>query len=90
MNFSAREPVAQLTLHRFGLLNFLRLETTSLQHIEEVGIPPRVELVGPVEFDAVIRKQTTQRPMYDRRTDLTLDVITDNWSPAARIDSASG
>ena len=54
------EPLVELTLHRLGLRPLLRLETATLQHVEEVGVSARVDLVGAVDRHPAVREQAAE------------------------------
>ena len=79
VNVRVVKPLVELRLHGFGLRNLLRLEPLALQHIEEVGVAGGVELVGPVERHAAVGEQPRERAMNDRRANLALDVVADDW-----------
>src|SRR5262245_21536317 len=69
------EPLVELRLNGFGLGDFFRLEPAPLEHVEEVGVTPGVELIGAIDADASIAEKPDQSPMYDRRPDLAFDVV---------------
>src|SRR5580693_4171281 len=71
------KPLVELRLDGFGLGELLRLQSLALQHVEEVGIPSGIELIGPVEGHATVGEQPRERAMDDGRANLALDVVAD-------------
>ena len=72
------ESLVELRLDGLGLGELLRLEPLALQHVEEVGIPGGIELIGPIEGDATVGEKPRQRAMDDGRANLALDVVADD------------
>ena len=64
--------------HGLGLRDLLRLEALALEHVLEVHVAADVELVRPVEDDAAVFEQLRHHTVGDGRTDLGLDVVTDD------------
>src|SRR5699024_2793319 len=61
-----------------GLGDLLGLQPLPLQHVLEVHVAAEVELVGPVHDHTAVLEQLGQHPVGDGRTDLRLDVVTDD------------
>ena len=81
MDVAGLQPLVELALHRLGLRALLRPEAASLQHVEEVRVPPRVELVGPVEPDPAVGEQARQGAMDDGGAHLALHVVAHQRQP---------
>jgi hypothetical protein len=75
------EPHVELRLHGLGLGNLLRLEARLLEHVEEVGVPACIQLIGAVQLHAAVAHQARQNAMHDRRAELALDVVADDREP---------
>ena len=67
--------VSKLAGYSLRFRDFLRLEAFSLQHVEEIGIPAKVELVGPIQPHTALPKQISKHAMNNRRANLGFDVI---------------
>ena len=63
---------------RVGLADLLGLETLALEHVQEVGVAPEVELVGAVDAHPAVHEEAREHAMRDRGSDLALDVVTDD------------
>src|SRR5262249_40601851 len=61
-----------------GLRDLLRLQPAALQHVQEVGVAADIQLAGALHAHAAILEQAGQHAVDDRRTDLALDVISDD------------
>ena len=61
-----------------GLGDFLRLETVAVEHVLKVHVPADVELVRAVQREAAVFEESREHAVDNRRTDLALDVITDD------------
>ena len=75
MHLVTAHRVSKLAGDSLGFGDFLRLEALSLEHVEEIGIPAKVELIGPIQFDATLSKKVSKHAMNNRRADLRFDVI---------------
>jgi len=78
MDIPRVEPRVELRLNGFGLGDLFRLEAIALEHVEEVGIAPGVELICPIDPHPSIAEKPDQCPVHDRRTDLALDIVADD------------
>jgi hypothetical protein len=67
-----------LTRHGLGLGDLLRLEPVALEHVHEVHIPAKIELVRAVENHPSVLEQPRQDAVHDGRSDLALDVVPDD------------
>ena len=67
MHLVTAHRVSKLAGDSLGFGNFLRLEALSLEHVEEIGIPAKVELIGPIQFDATLSKKVSKHAMNNRR-----------------------
>src|SRR5205823_14041473 len=56
--------------HGVRLADLLRLETLTLEHIEEVGVAAEVQLIGAIEAHAAVHEQSGEDTMRDRGADL--------------------
>src|SRR6516165_7093887 len=81
VDIPAVERMIKLRLNGLRLRDLFRRDPSALQHIEEVGVAAGVELISPIDADAPVGKQPSQCPMYDRRTELAFDVITNDGDP---------
>ena len=72
---------------RVGLADLLGLEALALEHVQEVGVAPEVELVGAVDAHAAVHEETCQHAVGDRRAHLALDVVP-NHRQAALCEAA--
>src|SRR5271170_1149279 len=81
MDVARVESFVQLRLDGLCLGYLLRLQAAPLKHIEEIGVSGSVKLIGPIETNAPVAEQPRQRPMYDGRPDLALDIVADNRDP---------
>ena len=72
------EPLARLGLHGLRLGDALRFQAAAVQHVEEVRVAPRVELVGPLELHAPHVEQVCEHPVDDGGPELALDVVADD------------
>src|SRR3989442_5989270 len=70
-------------LHRFGLGAFFGREAATVEHVEEVGVPPSVELVGANQFHAPVHEQLRQSAVQDSSAELGLDIVPDYRDPPA-------
>ena len=75
VDVSGFQPFVELALYRLGLRALLRLEAASLQHVEEVGVSARVELIGAVEPDPAVGEKAAERAMDDGGPHLALHVV---------------
>jgi hypothetical protein len=60
------------------------VQAAALQHVHEIHISAEVQLVGVVDVDAAILQKASEHSVGDRRTDLRLDVVTDDWHSSGR------
>ena len=70
--------IVQLTRHRIGLTDFLRLQAFALEHIIEVGVAANIQLHRPFQLNPALAKESCQHAMHNRCSDLTFDIVTDH------------
>jgi hypothetical protein len=61
---------AELGLDRLGLGHLLGLESRPVQHVQEVGVAPGVELVGPIKPDPPVLEEVGEHAVHDGRSHL--------------------
>ena len=75
--FSSARRVADDRLHRFGLGRFLRGEPAAVEHVEKIGVPAGVQLIGALDFHAALAEEIDDRAMQNGRAQLRLNVVAD-------------
>ena len=61
-----------------GLGDFFGFQALTLEHVHEVCVPAKVELIRMIQLDAAVHKQTSQHAVHNGGTHLALDVIADD------------
>ena len=72
------DPSCGYRLNRFGFRLFLRSQSGSVEHVQEIRISPGIELIGPVQFDTAFFKQIGQHPVGNGRSQLGFDIVADH------------
>ena len=75
MDIIVTEVIRDHAGHRVGLGDLLAFQAFALEHVEEVCIAAKVELIGAVDAHAAIDEERGKLAMQNGRADLTLDVI---------------
>ena len=88
MDVLGRQLLLQLAGDAGGLRDLLRFEPTAFEHVEKIGVAADVELTGPLQPNAAVTEESSQNAVHDRRPNLTLDVVADDWQPVL-LESAS-
>src|SRR5579884_914331 len=70
--------VAELRCNGVGLRDFLGFEPLALEHIEEVGVAADIELAGALHPDATVLEEIGKDAVDDGRSDLRLDVVSND------------
>ena len=73
----------KLALHGFGLADFLAGQAVAAEHVQKVGVPAGVELIGAVDFHAALVEEPGQGAMGNGGADLRLDVVADTRNSGA-------
>ena len=76
-----RQGAREHALHRLRLGAPLQARPGAVQHVQEVCVAPRVQLVGPIKRDAAIVEQFREHAVDDGRAQLRLDVVPDDRDP---------
>ncbi len=61
-----------------GLGNLLGFQAVAFEHVHEIGVAAKVELVGVVQFNAAVNEQAGQHAVQDGGAHLALDVVADD------------
>ena len=75
MNVLVIQPLSRDRLNSFRFRLLLRGETAPIEHVEKIGIPSGVELVGAFQLDAALLEEIGEHPVGDGRPKLGLNVI---------------
>lgn len=81
MDISWGKLIIQLRRNCVGLGYLLRLQALSLQHVVEVCVTSKIQLIGSLQFNPSLTEQPGKYPMGDSSANLRLDIITDYRQP---------
>ena len=75
-------------LHRLRFGNFFGPQPALVEHVQKIRVAARVQLIGPVDFDAPVDEKLRQGPVQDGGPQLGFDVIADRREFPARQTAA--
>ena len=82
MGLGVGKLLIELARQRVGLRPLLRLEPLAFQHIPEVAVAAKIQLVGAVDANPPFPEQIGQHAMNNGGSDLTFDIVADERQPA--------
>ena len=68
----------ELRLDAVRLGDLLGGQPLTFEHVQEVGVSAKVQLIGPFQPDAAVLEQPGQDPVHDGGAHLGLDVVADD------------
>ncbi|MBA7716336.1 hypothetical protein ES703_125406 [subsurface metagenome] len=81
VNITGVKLVIQLRGNGASFRYLLRLKAFPLQHIKEVGVTAKVQLIGSLQLNAAVSKQPGKHPMNNSCPHLRFYIISNNWKP---------
>ena len=81
VNVLGRNRNVKLAGDRARFRKLFRLQTLPLQHIEEISIAAKIQLIGAIKPHSTLAEQICQHAVHDSRPHLALDIVADDWQP---------